>query len=150
MGCSNANYSNDSAKLPTKRLFSKIVTKTLSHFLMAKQVTSQALWKYHTGIPPGISGQSFLLQPQYFSSTRDWGETSFYMTITLPMAEDGKKQMSILHLVSTSVSTARVQRSRENKCFRWQSYVGRTSCTSHHHSLKPTVIRRMTRPLVKY
>lgn len=50
-------------KLPTIRgIFSKTLAKPLArHLLMAKQLTSQACYKYYTVIPPGLEGQSFWL-----------------------------------------------------------------------------------------
>lgn len=49
-------------KLPTNRsIFSKTVAKPFRHLLMAKQLTSQACYKYYTVIPPGLEGQSFWL-----------------------------------------------------------------------------------------
>lgn len=83
-GLSRAKYNSYSA------LF-KIATKTLRHFLMAKQVTSQALSKYHTGIPAGFTGQPLLLWPQNCSSPGDWGKTSFNTITASPIMKGGKK-----------------------------------------------------------
>lgn len=88
-GLSRAKYNSYSAPF-------KIATKTLRHFLMAKQVTSQALSKYHTGIPAGFTGQPFLLWPQNCSSPGDWGKTSFNTTTASPIMKGGTKNKSLL------------------------------------------------------
>lgn len=116
---SNANSNTDSTKLPTDQsLFLKTLCKH-GCFLTAKQVTIQS--KYFENIT-----LVFLLdlQPNHSCFNHsiavaqgiEGGETRFYMNIT-PTPHGKKKKLSGFHLVFTSVFTAGVRRSKENKCF---------------------------------
>lgn len=134
---SNANYNTDSTKLPTDQ--SLFLKKLYKHgcFLMAKQVTIQS--KYFENIT-----LVFLLdlQPNHSCFNHSIAvaqgiEGRLDFTWISPPPPMAKKKLSGFHLVFTSVFTAGVQRSKQNKCFCWQSYVRKhpTPPTSIH--LKP-------------